>query len=65
MKLVELQPVKTYATFANAQKAAESKFGHTDLRYMVMTTNEGRFFPVFIGERAMQHCVHFHFNIVA
>jgi hypothetical protein len=68
-----LTPNKTYATEANAIKAVEKLFpnkpnanGKYDgLNYFLQRTEDGRFFPVFIGERAMQAMVHFHFNIVA
>jgi hypothetical protein len=64
-KLIELQCNKTYATRANAIKAAQAKFGWSDeLRFIVYTTPEGRFFPVFLGEEALRAGVHFHFNIV-
>jgi len=52
-------PVKTYATEASAIKAAEAGFGQTYLRYLVMKTDEGRFYPLFIGESAVQAQVHF------
>lgn len=66
------EPNKTYATRENAIKAVEKKFGpnndhfgSADIRYMVMTHTDGRFFPVFFGEKALQHGAHFHFNVVA
>lgn len=70
-KLITLTPNKTYATEANAIKAVEKVYPAsgefdrvTHLTYFLQRTNEGRFFPVFIGERAMQAMAHFHFNIV-
>ena len=68
---VEITPTKTYATVENAHKAVAKKFPanpdafHNELRYMVMTHSDGRFFPVFIGTKALQYGVHFHFNIIA
>jgi hypothetical protein len=59
-----VQPVKTYATAANAENAALRVFGKTDLRYLIAVTNEGRFYPVFIGEEAGRAMVHFHFSVV-
>ncbi len=56
--------VKTYATEANAIKAAEKKFGNTNLRFMVLKTEDNRYGVMFIGEPALQHGVHFHFNVV-
>jgi len=64
MQLVRITPVKTYATEASAIKAAEAKFGQTDLRYLVMEADEGRFYPLFIGESAVQAGAHFHFCVV-
>lgn len=68
---VEITPTKTYATVENAHKAVAKKYpfdplaSHNELRYMVMTHTDGRFFPVFIGTKALHHGVHFHFNIIA
>jgi len=67
---VELTPNRTYATVENAKKAVERLYPSdlydlNELRYIVMTHTDGRFFPVFIGTKCMQHQVHFHFNIVA
>jgi hypothetical protein len=64
MQLVGITPVKTCATEASAIKAAEAKFGQTDLRYLVMKTDGGRFYPLFIGEPAIHAGVHFHFCVV-
>jgi len=72
MQHVQITPTRTYKTAANAHKAADDKFGGTDvnsafgpLRYIVMQHTDGRFFPVFIGVNAMHYGVHFHFNILA
>lgn len=54
---------KTYATAANARKAVANK-GFDGLRHFIMTDDTGRFFPVFVGEAAIQDGVHFHFNVV-
>lgn len=63
---VKLQPVRTYATEANAIKAVTKKMGDDadGLWYFVQRSDDGRFFPVFVGERAIQRGVHFHFNVV-
>ncbi len=58
-----IEATKTYATEANAVKAVVKK-GFDNLRFFVMQNKEGRFFPVFVGEIAVQHGVHFHFNVV-
>jgi len=63
-RLVKLEANKTYATEANAIKAVEKKFGNTNLRYLVIKTEDNRYFPAFLGEVAMQHGVHFHFHII-
>jgi hypothetical protein len=50
MQHIELTPTRTYKTAANAHKAADDKFGGTDvnsafgpLRYIVMQHTDGRF----------------------
>ena len=65
---VNLTAVRTYATAENAKKAAEKKLHADTLRdvtWFIQRDEAGRFFPVFVGERALQHMVHFHFNVVA
>jgi len=67
-KYLELTPNKTYATAANAIKAVEKVFpptGDNNLTYFLARTldEKARFFPVFLGERAVQHGAHFHFNV--
>lgn len=68
-RLITLESDKTYATRANAIKAVEKAFaGHEDgdiLLYFVNQDEKGRFFPVFVGERAIRNMVHFRFNVVA
>lgn len=63
-KKIELSQHKTYATEENAIKAVEKIYGDADLRYFIAWNREGCF-PVFIGTGALDHGVHFHFNIVA
>ena len=66
-KLITLTPDKTYATAANAVKAVEKVFPSTDddgLRYIIQRTDDGRYFPVFVGMRAVKSRVHFHFHVV-
>ncbi len=66
---IELTPNKTYATRENAIKAVQKKFGDREFDkncwYFIHTHTDGRFFPVFVGERAIQAGVHFSFNVVA
>jgi len=54
---------KTYATADNARKAVANK-GFEGMRHFIMTNEDGRFFPVFVGEVALQNGIHFHFNVV-
>ena len=66
-KLVILEANKTYATEANAIKAVEKVFPAASgdgLRYILQRTDDGRYFPVFFGMRAVERRVHFHFHVV-
>jgi hypothetical protein len=54
---------KTYASKDNARKAV-AKIGAENLRHFYMQNDEGRWFPVFVGQEALQAGIHFHFNIV-
>lgn len=65
-RLIKLEANRTYATEANAIKAVEKKFpeaSNDGLTYFLQRTEDGRYFPVFLGERALQAGVHFHFNV--
>ena len=65
-RLIKLEANKTYATEANAVKAVEKKFpesANDGLVYFLQRTEDGRFFPVFVGQKAVQQMVHFHFNV--
>lgn len=80
-RCITLTPNKTYASVENAIKAVEKKFGKDNanqpgqsgrgpLTYFIQPIRrdgetDWRYFPVFIGERACQAMVHFHFNVVA
>lgn len=67
-RLIKLELTKTYATEANAVKAVEKKFpseSNDGLRYILARTEDGRFYPIFLGMSAMQAGVHFHFHVVA
>lgn len=59
----QVTAVKTYATADNARKAVAKK-GFEGYRHFLMQNEEGRWFPVFVGQEALQNGVHFHFNIV-
>lgn len=66
---------KTYKTADNAKAAVRAFFDksendkHGDLTYFVTELDngpyKGRFIPVFVGERAIQAMVHFHFHVIA
>ena len=69
-RLITLTPNRTYATEENAVKAVLKVFPAeaewcSGLTYILQATPEDRFFPVFIGERALQAQAHFHFCVVA
>lgn len=63
-KLIEITPSKTYKTRENASKAFEAKFSNCEVRYYIMQHSDGRFFPVALGQPALQAGVHFHFNVI-
>lgn len=62
---------KTYSTRSNAIKAVEKLFeraetmGMSDVRYMTVQNDEGRWLPVFFGQSALENGLHFHFSVVA
>lgn len=60
---MKIEATQTYATRENVTKAV-AKASLEDLRYFVMIAADGRFFPVFVGEVAIQRGVHFKFNVV-
>ncbi len=67
---LELTPAKTYATAANAIKAVENVFGKNhdhagsaDVRYVIVPTAEGRYFPLFLGQTALSNGVHHLFAV--
>ena len=63
-RITKITATKTYKTEANAIKAVE-KFGYSDeIRYFIMMNDEGRYFPVFLGQAAIQAGVHFNFNVI-
>jgi len=45
------EPLRTHATYESAVKRAEKVTGN-DARYIIAGTNDGRFFPVFVGNDA-------------
>lgn len=67
---IQLSPDRTYATQDNAVKAALKVFpdsipANAGLRFVVLQNDEGRWFPAFIGQRAIERGVHFHFCVLA
>jgi len=66
-KMIKLEANKTYVSEANAVKAVEKKFPEADkdgLIYFIHRDDDGRYFPVFVGQNAVHAGVHFHFNVV-
>lgn len=63
MALFKVEANKTYASKDNAIKAVV-KSGFDDLRYFIMTSEDNRYFPVFVGQEPIHRGVHFHFNVV-
>lgn len=54
--------VKTYVNMKNLKKAVAN---FEEFNYVVSVTDEGRFYPIFIGEKAVQAGIHFHFPVTA
>ena len=70
-KYYEPKPYKTYANKKNAIKAVEKIFSQKynkvdtkDLRYIVVPNEEGRYYPIFIGHKALQLGIHFDFLVI-
>lgn len=70
ISLLNLTPSKTYATRDNAIKAVDKVFGERvtqqgfeKIDFVIVANAEGRFFPLFLGERAIQAGMHFHFCV--
>lgn len=62
---VKIETTKTYATRANAIKAVEKIYGSNNtLRFFIMPMDDGRFAPIFLGEKAVTAGVHFNFTVV-
>ena len=69
---IRLTPNKTYATRENARKAVEKVYGpnedlqgSADLRWLLVQTEDGRWFPVFVGEQALRYQAFARFACVA
>jgi hypothetical protein len=50
--------IKTYKTYDRALKEAQKLVGDDHVTVLIAATEEGRFFPVAIGERAAQLGLH-------
>ena len=62
---ITLEPTKTYASRDNAVKAVERYFSeHNNLRYIIMKDEEGRYYPVFVGQSALQNFVFTKFPVI-
>jgi len=59
----DLKSNKTYASKENVRKAVH-KAGLSEVRHFIMQDDTGRFFPVFVGQEALQRGAHFHFTYV-
>lgn len=70
--IVNIEPVKSYASAANAIKAVEKVFGpqlqgnSRQFNVAIMCTPEGRFFPLIcnVHPNAMGMVIHAGFNVV-
>lgn len=64
---VVVNPQKTYISPDNA-RAAIAKYPFIDenreLRYVILQNAQGRYFPAFLGDKAIQAGVHFHFAVI-
>lgn len=63
-----IEPSKTYISEGNAIRAVEKLYPRAEqdgLRYFIKSHTDGRFFPVFVGNSAVNAGVHFHFNVIS
>lgn len=62
MQLFKNAPSRSYKTVANLEKAISYLEGK--YRYIIVTDlDTGRFFPVFIGQEAVQAGLHFQWGV--
>jgi hypothetical protein len=66
----KLTPTKTYALKANVVRAVEKfygpnedHFGSADVRHVVVQGDDLRWFPIFIGQSALEKGAHHHFCV--
>ena len=69
----KIEPSKSYISETNARRAVDSLpvlANNKALRYFVMKyegsdpKHVGRFFPVFVGQSAIDEGIQFHFNVI-
>ena len=70
MNHIEITPVKTYANEKNMLRAIRKTWpdeirDEMLVRYFTAWTENGRCFPIFVGMKALEHGIHWKFNIVA
>ena len=70
---LKLEPSKSYINESNARRAVDLTphiANNKALRYFVMAytgsdpKHVGRYFPVFVGQNAIDEGVHFYFNVI-
>ena len=62
-----LFPTRTYKTYANAVKSVPDTISD-DCRYFINiddSTGVNRYYVVFVGVSAIEHGMHFKFNVIA
>ena len=62
----ELTPTNTYKTKENALRAIDKTVSKElqDRLHWYIAEDSGRFFPVFVGQQALQNGIHFYFTCV-
>jgi hypothetical protein len=69
-KFIDVSPSKTYATKGNALAAVDKLYNTekhvnaTELRFIVVCNEAGRWYPIFIGASAARAQVFVHFPVV-
>jgi hypothetical protein len=57
--------INSYATHANAVRAAQKVIGPRNIKVVIACNADGRFFPVAIGYDALEAGLHFHIAVTA
>lgn len=63
-RMISIIPHKTYKTKENAEEAVCRLNIPDEVRYIIVCDHDGRYYPIFIGELAIQYGVHWHFAVV-